>query len=203
MSVIQMSISAAILITAIVLARSLAVHKLPKRTFVLLWGLVLVRLLIPFSVPVYVPVSLDTAAVESNVAGFFAPTPDARNFDDNASSPAVPTATAENAARIPEATVVWVAGMIVGALFFLITHWRLSGEYKTALPLKSDYVNEWLRKQRLRRAVRVRYSDRINAPMTYGIWKPVILLPKNTDWRDEPRLRYVLAHEITHIRRFD
>ncbi|MDR0197594.1 MAG: M56 family metallopeptidase, partial [Oscillospiraceae bacterium] len=39
--------------------------------------------------------------------------------------------------------------------------------------------------------------------MTYGIWKPVILLPKNTDWRDEPRLRYVLAHEITHIRRFD
>jgi len=39
--------------------------------------------------------------------------------------------------------------------------------------------------------------------MTYGIWNPVILFPKTTDWQDEARLRVVLTHELTHIRRFD
>ena len=39
--------------------------------------------------------------------------------------------------------------------------------------------------------------------MTYGILRPVILLPKNTDWSDTERLRYVLEHELVHIRRLD
>ena len=33
--------------------------------------------------------------------------------------------------------------------------------------------------------------------------RPVILLPKKTDWTDEEALRYVLEHEFVHIRRFD
>jgi len=53
------------------------------------------------------------------------------------------------------------------------------------------------------RHIQVRQSDRIAAPLTYGIWKPVILFPKTTDWQDIANLRYVLTHEITHIRRFD
>ena len=51
MSLLQMSFSAAAMILAIIVVRALAINKLPKKVFVLLWNVVLLRLLIPFSIP--------------------------------------------------------------------------------------------------------------------------------------------------------
>jgi beta-lactamase regulating signal transducer with metallopeptidase domain len=45
--------------------------------------------------------------------------------------------------------------------------------------------------------------DTIAVPLTYGIWRPVILLPKIISSKDEWRLKYILAHELVHIKRFD
>lgn len=49
----------------------------------------------------------------------------------------------------------------------------------------------------------VRVCDRIDSPLTYGVFCPVILLPKSLDRTDEVRLSFILAHEMAHIRRFD
>ena len=49
MNLLQMSASGALLILAVVLLRLAALRAVPKRTFLLLWALVLARLLIPFS----------------------------------------------------------------------------------------------------------------------------------------------------------
>ena len=46
-------------------------------------------------------------------------------------------------------------------------------------------------------------AGRISSPLTFGVLRPVILLPKKTDWTDETALRYVLEHEFVHIQRFD
>ena len=51
MTLLQMSISATILIVVITILRAVFVHQLPKKTFLFLWGLVLFRLLIPVSIP--------------------------------------------------------------------------------------------------------------------------------------------------------
>ena len=51
MTLLQMSFSGAVLILAVVILRAAAIHKLPKRTFLTLWEIVLFRLLIPFSIP--------------------------------------------------------------------------------------------------------------------------------------------------------
>ena len=51
MSLLQMSFSGAILIVAVIVVRAVSVNKLPKRTFLALWVIVLFRLLIPFSIP--------------------------------------------------------------------------------------------------------------------------------------------------------
>ena len=51
MSLLQMSFSGAVFITAVVMIRAAAINKLPKKTFLVLWKLVMVRLLIPFSIP--------------------------------------------------------------------------------------------------------------------------------------------------------
>jgi hypothetical protein len=51
--------------------------------------------------------------------------------------------------------------------------------------------------------IEVRESDRVAAPVTLGIVHPAIVLP--VDWRDweSTKLDAVLAHERSHIRRYD
>lgn len=50
MNLLQMSFSGAAFITAVVIIRAVAINKLPKKTFLVLWELVILRLLIPFSI---------------------------------------------------------------------------------------------------------------------------------------------------------
>ena len=51
MSLLQMSLSAALMIAAVLLVRVLTVEHLPKKTFSILWMVVIVRLIVPFSIP--------------------------------------------------------------------------------------------------------------------------------------------------------
>ncbi len=51
MSLAQMSFSGAVMILAVVVIRVVALHMLPKKAFLMLWGVVLVRLLVPYSLP--------------------------------------------------------------------------------------------------------------------------------------------------------
>ena len=49
MNLLQMSLSGAVMILVIVVIRALAINKLPKKAFLVLWGVVVVRLLVPYS----------------------------------------------------------------------------------------------------------------------------------------------------------
>lgn len=77
MGLLQMSLYGAIMILAVVLIRTIAVNRLPKRTFIILWCVVLTRLLIPFEITsdysVYtllgVDVKIDPAAREDLETG--------------------------------------------------------------------------------------------------------------------------------------
>ena len=51
MNIVQMTISASVLIVAIVIVRSIMLHKVPKKTFIVLWAVTVARLLVPFSIP--------------------------------------------------------------------------------------------------------------------------------------------------------
>ena len=51
MSLLQMSFYGAVLIVAILIIRAVALHRLPKKVFILLWSIALLRLLVPFSIP--------------------------------------------------------------------------------------------------------------------------------------------------------
>lgn len=201
---LSMSFSASVLILVIVITRALLLHKLPKRTFLVLWGVVLCRLLVPFDIPsrfsIYSIVNALTSRfseTDFSINGF----PAAQNN----------TAITEITATLPEATyvnvspftVIWFIGLVVCALFLLVTHLRCRREYKTALPVDNEVVKLWQQEHPIRRVVQIRQSDKISAPLTYGIFRPVVLLPKQTDWADITRLQYILAHEFVHIRRFD
>lgn len=100
-------------------------------------------------------------------------------------------------------TLVWAAGLLLCAAFFTVACWRCGREFRMSLPVEREFARQWLAAHPLRRKIAIRQSDRISSPLSFGVLRPVILLPKKTDWTDEEALRYVLEHEFVHIRRFD
>lgn len=64
------------------------------------------------------------------------------------------------------------------------------------------FVNELVDGFRLKRKVTVLLNDNISTPVTYGIFKPKIVL-QSYILEDEELLEHVLVHELTHIKYFD
>ena len=192
-----MSLSGGVMILAVICIRALAINRVPKTTFLVLWGLVLARLLVPFSVPsgwsIYTLLQRGTPAAAANRV-WTAPTI------------SVPQGTVEvpQAARtVPLWGILWAAGAVLCAVGFAVAYWKCYQEFQMSFPVENAFARQWLQEHPLRRTVSIRQSDRIASPLTFGILHPVILMPKKTDWTDEATLQYVLAHELVHIRRFD
>ncbi len=201
MSLPEMSASGAVLILTVAVIRALTLHKLPKRTFPVLWDVALVRLLVPYAVPSPVSVYslMRRLAPVADKAPVLSPALPMENTspvtDAFAPKPSVPAADPW--------VVVWLMGAVGLGIFFAAVYFKCRGEFRASLPVESDYAKRWLQAHRLCRPVTVRQSDRISAPLTYGVLCPVILMPKTTDWTDEETLGYVLEHEYVHIRRLD
>lgn len=203
MSLLQMSIAGAVMILAIVVIRALAINRLPKKTFLTLWGVVLLRLFIPFSLPSVVSIyslmgwQRTSAGITENgtgggFTGFFL----GNEVTRTAQAPAL-------SLWISIWKIIWIAGMLVCALVFITAYIRCFREFQMSLPVDNDMSQSWLKEHKLRRTISIRQSDRISSPLTFGVLHPVILMPKNTDWKNEEALRYVLEHEFVHIKRFD
>jgi beta-lactamase regulating signal transducer with metallopeptidase domain len=60
-------------------------------------------------------------------------------------------------------------------------------------------------RQRLdvRQSVALRLSDRVPLPMTLGLFRPTILLPRNAEEYAMSRRSAVILHELAHVRRRD
>ena len=201
MSLLQMSFAGGVMILAVIVIRALAINLLPKKTFGVLWGIAVVRLLIPFSVS-------STFSVYSLLDGH------ASAIDTAKDSQAIgmpPTETTGQMAAmvdgicnaIPIWTVIWAVGVLVCAMFFAVSYWKCRQEFQTSLPVDNDFTRKWLNAHWQRRGISIRQSSRFSAPLTYGIFRPVILVPTSTKWENTKSLQYVLAHEYVHIRRFD
>lgn len=209
MTILKMNFLASILILVIIIIRMSMLQCLPKKTFHVLWSIALYRLLVPFFVSSRFSVCtlinmLISRTVSADVCFGFG-LPIGRNVVSNIESGIPSAAVVKNTAGmdILFIQVLWLTGIFVCALFFLITHLRCLMEYKMSLPIDNVYIQKWEREHAIRREVDIRQSDRIATPLTYGLFSPVVLLPKTMNWADETQLQYILAHEYAHIRRFD
>ena len=195
---------------AVIVLRAMALNHLPKTTFLVLWAVAVLRLLVPFSIPSPVSIYTLTDSPPLQPAGGTAALPSiSPNLPAVSTVPSIPDA-APNAASstVPTggASVqiwpwVWLAGAAACGAFFLLSYLRCRREFRTALPIEDANLHAWLAGRCLRRTVALCQSDRIHAPLTYGLFRPVILLPKT--WKAEPQLAYVLEHELAHIRYLD
>lgn len=200
MTLLQMSVSASVMIFMITVIRALAINRLPKRTFTALWGIVLARLLVPFSLPS--PFSVYSLA-QRPAAG---PVPAGRISITDVLPIAPPAAImpqAAPAAGISPWVWIWGMGFTFSALYFGIAYSRCLRRFMTSQRVENAFTHNWLTGHACKRPITIRQASGISAPLTYGIIRPVILMPAGTDWTDTEELQYVLAHEYVHIRRFD
>lgn len=198
MSFLQMSISGAILICAIIIVRAVAINKLPKKTFIILWAAALLRLLFPISIPsVFSIYSLANYSIHHDTIVELLP--DSVIPVLLQSQPEVPYATQP----VSVWRIVWGMGAVLCAVFFGVAYVRCLSKFRAALPVYNEFVEQWRKVQPLKRHLSIRQSECISAPLTYGIFRPVILLPKNTNWENEQQLQYILLHEYTHICHYD
>ncbi len=205
MTLLEVSFFGAVFIIAVVMIRAIAINSLPKKTFLVLWEMVLLRLIIPFTIP--------SAFSIYTLINHSIPTPTSLEAETDNVTSAVSReyfvliqGMEQSVTNIPSICiwfVVWCAGIILFAAFFTVSYIRCRLEFRTALPVNNAYVEQWIKERPLKRRISIRQSNRISTPLTYGILHPVILMPKQTDWKNIEQLRYIFSHEYVHIYRFD
>ena len=204
MSLFQMSLGGGVLILFIVVVRALAIHRLPKTTFLVLWLIAALRLLLPFSIPlpfnIHIGLDIFSGIVQELPSGNIGSPLPGKNLPSYDAGTAVPNPTTEH---ISTFEILWLVGVLLLALYFSISYLRSMRKFRMSIPDNTPYIREWLTTHQITRSIEARSSDLISSPLTYGILHPVILLPKKLDRNDQVALKYVLTHEYVHIRRFD
>lgn len=196
--IVELSWQAGVLALAVMLAR-LALRRAPKWAVCLLWALVAVRLVLPFSLQS--PVSLQAA--QSPVAAVLYELPQtqeaAQKTDEVLSggsaepvTPLPPTeiVTAQPVpAPKPAMTVsllaaIWLAGVVMMLTYMLVSYLGIYRRVYTAVRLEDNVYRcgSW------------------GTPFVLGLLRPRIYVPEGMD---DAALPQVLAHERCHIRRGD
>ena len=208
MSILQMNLYGSLLIIFTIIIRAVAMNKLPKKTFVALWLIIITRLLIPYTMPRIINVypvvdKINEVSGERFINNQVIQPQEVvtqSNFSDILQTENMP---AKEKTDILIYMIVWVAGIFAAGAFFIQPHILYSRKYRAALPVENDYIDSWVNSHRLRRKYKVMLSDEIISPFTYGVIKPIIVLPKTIDMNNREIIDYILTHEYIHIKRFD
>lgn len=207
MNVLEMAKTTAPLIVAIILARACLLNRLPKQTFTALWGIALARLLLPITIPSALSLHTLVRWIDGLLlSGGVTSTPGTAATLPQAAPigiPQVPVPTPAPKISGQWAAWIWLAIGCAILAYFVMTYVRSRKRFAQSLPAEDAAVLAWLAQNKLRRPVQIRVLQGLPGPLTYGILRPVILLPKTAVHMPADKLSYVLHHEMTHIRRLD
>ena len=193
LKLLNLSISASWLVLAVLVLR-LVSKRSPKWVNVLLWGIVALRLVLPFSIESALSL-IPSAETVSPAAVQFDPAPTITSgvsVIDNAVNPSL----SEHFAAVPTASVnplyvwteiagwVWLIGLGAMLLYALVSYLRLRRRVSVSLPIQ-DHIY---------------LCDAISSPFILGVVKPRIYLPSGLD---EVQRQNVLSHERAHLTRRD
>jgi len=119
----------------------------------------------------------------------------------------IPTVGTGRPGLIPIIAAIWLAGALLVLLRLAFGTWRV-GQLARDGARVEDGV--WLSlTQRLANRLGVTRplillrGERLAVPVTWGIVYPAVLLPQDADTWSEERRRFVLVHEMAHVKRFD
>ena len=166
------------MILVITALRALMLHRVPKGTFMVLWGAALARLPIPFSLP-------SALSVYTLLAGKEAPA--LQNAALAAVLPEEAAAASQQAGAASGGAIsvwaaVWAVGTVLCAAYFALGYARRYREFQTSLPVENEFARRWLQTHRLRRQISVRQLDCVSSALTFGVLQPGL---KRSSWASE------------------
>lgn len=192
LKLMNMSISASWLVLAVLILR-FALKKAPKWVNVILWGIVAVRLICPFSIESALSLIPSTETIPMNIEMAARPAIDSGiDVVNSAVNPIISASFTPNPDAsanplqiwIPVASVIWLLGMVLMVLYTAISYFRLYRMLNTAVRYEKNIFQ----------------SENITTPFVLGSFRPRIYLPFQMAAGD---LAHVIAHEQAHICRKD
>jgi beta-lactamase regulating signal transducer with metallopeptidase domain len=211
--------------TALLLSRSVELSLLAKATIILIAGLAVTRLsrtarasvrhlviASSFAALIALPVWLAGApsmTIDVPIAASTSSVANTSALPETGTSVASATAPARTSApRFSVADAlrgVWITGVVIFLLPVFSVLWRLSTIRRTGLPVAwgRDEILRLATERGVHKPVELLEHEAVPGPMTFGITRPVIVLPLDAREWDEAELRRALMHELEHIKRGD
>ena len=192
LEIVNRSIAASWIVIAVLILR-FCLKKAPKWVNVLLWGIVAVRLIFPFSIESALSLIPSAETVSPSIMMETAPSVQTgvpaldqviNPVIDHSLSPAPGASANPLQIWISVMAAVWLAGAAALLLYSAISYWRLRRRVREAVILRDNIYQ----------------SENAGSPFVLGIIQPKIYLPYSVD---SGALAYVIAHEQAHIRRGD
>ncbi len=191
LKLVNMSIVAGWMILAIVLLR-LILKKAPRWIFCILWALVAVRLICPFSFESALSLIPSSETIPEEFLYYDAVLGHTTAWVDVVDNPvfsqdiSVPVGSPVSSVQIEVMlhSLIWIAGIAILVLYALISFLWLKRTVRASVIFRDNIL----------------YCDEIKSPFILGIFKPMIYVPSSLTGET---LESVLAHETAHIRRHD
>ena len=192
LKILNMSITASWLILAVVLVR-LLLKKAPKWIPCLLWGLVAIRLVCPFSFGSIFSLIPSSETIPANITVQQEP---AINSGITIVNDVINPVIAESFTPaptdsvnplqiiIPVAAIVWVSGIVIMLAYALISYIKLKKTVSVCVPVGERNLS----------------CDEVKAPFILGVFRPVIYVPSSMTGET---LDLVIRHEAAHLQRHD
>ena len=183
---LNVSIAASYVAAAIIVLR-LIFKKIPKWTMCVLWGLVALRLILPFTPESALSLVPSAKTVPENIVKSSAPAIDSGLPAVDAVINPVITKTAEKvgaASVVNILAIIWASGFALMLIYSLVVYIKLRRRTRESIEIEEG----------------VFICDRIDTPFLFGFIKPKIYVPS---WLSGEDLEYVIAHERAHMSRFD
>ncbi len=188
----NLSISASYLVLAIVFLRFI-LKKAPKTLICIMWGLVALRLICPFSFESFLSLIPSSETVPPNI--LYSDKPEIHSgiyLFNSVVNPIISNSLApspENSVNPVQIivfilSVIWVVGIIAMLFYAVFSYIGISKKVSESIKQEEN----------------IYICDRINTPFILGIIKPRIYLPSIMTEEDK---KYVLSHEKAHIKRLD
>ena len=192
LKLVNMSISAGWLVLA-VLALRLILKKAPKWVHVLLWGIVALRLICPFTIESALSLIPSTQTISPEIMMDWTPeiSTGIESLDQMV-NPVISTSFAPEPFAsanplqilIPVAANLWLLGVLVMLSYTAVSYISLRRKLRTAVIFDSNIFQ----------------CETVHSPFVLGVFRPRIYLPYTIEGQN---LHHVVAHEQAHIHRKD
>ena len=189
---VNMSISAGWLVLAVLVLR-LILKKAPKWVNVLLWGIVALRLICPFSIESALSLIPSQETISPEIMMDWTPEISTGIESlDQVVNPVISTSFAPEPSAsanplqilISIAANIWLLGVLVMLIYTAVSYISLQRKLRTAVILRNHIFQ----------------CETVQSPFVLGIFRPRIYLPYAIEGQN---LYHVVAHEQAHIRRKD